>query len=253
MSIRQRHRTLTEQQDIHGAIGMHAGFFTQYLIDITQMIAVGAYRTANQSVRITQVHHHGSNKGKAAAHLYAGHLLGHPATTHQLPIRRPVAIETLIMLGVRDLDIHSQTQTQTITLYRLLEHTGSTYQNGFGQFLIDHHRYRTQDSLILTFGKDNTRFAPILNQPLSKLIVGTHNGARTVNKRPQLIVIGIEMPDGSGSDPLTHGRLGNRGSDTGKQARIKGLGNQITGTELYMLQTVVNGDLLILLRAGQLA
>src|SRR5690625_277427 len=202
MSVSQRHRTLTEQQDIHGAIGMQAGLFTQYLIDITQMIAVGAYRTANQSVRIAQKDHHGSDKGKAAAHLYARHHLGHTATAHQLPISKPIAIETLIMLGVCDLDIHSQTQTQTISLYALLDHTGSTYQNGFGQFLIDHHLYRTQNPFILTFGKDNTRLAPILNQPLGKLIDGTHKGARAVNKLPQLIDIGIEILDGSGSDPL---------------------------------------------------
>ncbi|KAG1594227.1 hypothetical protein G6F46_014455 [Rhizopus delemar] len=100
MRVHPHHRALVEQQDGHGGVHVVARTAPDHFVHETQVVVIGAHRTADHAVGVAQVHHHRADQGHAAAHFHARHFLGDAATAHAFPVRRPVLVEAFVVFRV---------------------------------------------------------------------------------------------------------------------------------------------------------
>ena len=127
MGIDQHNLSVMQHQGIHRGVSVHPNALTQDHVDVMQMqigVAVGA---ADHAISITLVNSHGTNERMAAAHLQLRPLLGHAFTARHRQERLPVGAVAIIPLRIDHLEIVLRANPQSVTLYALLKHRGTTH------------------------------------------------------------------------------------------------------------------------------
>src|SRR5699024_2562115 len=150
-----------DKQDVHGGINIGTGLPANNLINVAQMVVVGAYGAADHAIGLAKMDHHGTNEREAAPHLDPGHFAGHAPPTHDFPIGRPVTIEALVVLGICDFDVDTQLDAQSKPLDAIGQYRRTSDQNRVGQAFVNHDLSRTQHPFVFTLGKYNARLATV--------------------------------------------------------------------------------------------
>ena len=150
------------------------------------------------------------------------------------------------MLGIDHIVVFARCQSQSEFLNALRQNIWTPDQNRSRNFVVNHHLYRTQNSLFFTFGVDDS-----LRRQFRFCEHRFHDQAGVIDKLIETLHIRIPIGDRAGRHTARHGGTRNRGRDLRNQARIEWFRDQIIAAESRTRFAVCHRDNIGLFGLGE--